>query len=135
MAEFGLIRNEVAVLMDAVGNHQPAIFSALRNHFFPKSSGADFEEYVLESLSELRQMRVPIEQAIAVHNAADRQQRSKRLLKNVKLTPEARALAEESLRDILDSSDLPVHHKESLREMFARIAKSFFGQPNQRAGL
>lgn len=134
VAEFGLLRQEIAAMLDAVANKEPPRFSELRDYLFPKSSGTDFENYVLENLDDLRKIRITIEQTIALHNQEPRERR-RRLLKNVKLTPEASAMAEERVRDAINHSDLTADQRESFLKFFERIAKSFFGQPNQRAGL
>jgi hypothetical protein len=132
MAEFGVIRQEVAVLLDAVGNEEPARFEGLRDFFFPKSSAEDFAQYLLSNAAALQKMRVPIEQTIAVRTVPIK---GKRTLKNRVLTPDSNAVAEARFRHELSKSSLSPSERRLAIEFYLGLAKSFDGQPNVRAAL
>ena len=134
VAEFGVIRQEVAVLLDAVGNGEPARFEDLRDYFFPNSSADAFADFLLSNAPELREMRGSIEQTTAVRNS-EPSQGSQRILKNRTLTPESRSLAEARFRWELSKSNLSPKECALAMEFFLGLARSFDGEPNVRAAL
>jgi hypothetical protein len=134
MAEFGVIRQEVAVLLDSIGNQEPARFDTLRDQFFPISSAAEFGAFLLSNLEKLRQMRVPIERSAFARNLGPKNPSRKRL-KNRKLGQDSRAMAEQRFEKQLIGSELTADERGLALDVFLGVAASFEGQPNLRSAL
>jgi hypothetical protein len=135
-AEYSVIRQEVAVLIDAVGNDESPDFQGeLRNFLFPASSGDAFEEYTQSHLDEFRLLRSQIEMTARVRNLKSPREgpRSyKRMALGSRTTEDARA----SFAADMEAAGIPAPERELWMSALTGMSPYFEGRyPSVRHAL
>jgi hypothetical protein len=135
-AEYSVIRHEVAVLIDAVGNGESPDFEGeLRSFLFPASSGDAFEEYTQGHLDEFTLLRNQIEMTARVRNLKSPREGArsyKRMALGSRTTEDARG----SLVADMEAAGIPVPERDLWMSALAGMSPYFEGQfPNVRRAL
>lgn len=134
--EYSVIRHEVALLLDAIGQGEsPDFQSELRNFLFPPSSGKEFEEYTRSHLAELRLLRNPIEMTARAKNLKA-PRTGKRSLRRMALGSRSATDARVSMAADMEEAGIPTVERELWLSALDAVAPYFEGaHPNVREAL
>jgi hypothetical protein len=135
-AEYTVIRQEVALLLDAAGNGEsPDFRTELRDYLFPVSSGEAFEEYTQSHLAELTSLRGPIEMTAKVRNLKSPSQ-GPRSYRRRRLGSRSAAEARASLAADMEQAGISASERDAWMSALDTMAPYFEGEyPNVRRAL